>query len=157
MATDTHDGILTLVTNNRSPRVKCNSTTRAGKPCTNWAVRGATKCQVHGRGTSVEIITHARLQLTRDLIVDRLQKLAEPALARLHAIITSDDARTQDQLRAIEIVMDRVVGRKLDVDTNAGDELDLDAEIAAALGEVQGSGDEDLEEDDDAEPVADPE
>lgn len=147
----------------RSLKIKCARTTKAGTPCRNWAVTGSNACQAHlGVGTVRQQgleKAEERKEISRDLIVQRLYELVEPSVERLKAIITTDLApgmRVTDQLRAIEIVMDRTVGKKIEVGVEDTDEKDLDDEIEEAFGVVLGAtGSEDaaaeewLGEDDD--------
>jgi hypothetical protein len=77
-----------------------------------------------------------RKEITRDQIQARMFKLVEPAIKALEEIIAANDPRTRmtDRLRAIEILMDRTVGKKIEVGVEDTEEKDLDDEIASAFG-----------------------
>lgn len=124
-----------------APKVKCNGTTRAGKPCSKWAIKGGNVCELHG-GAAPQVQRKAQENQAqvRAQLVDHLFELVKPSIERLKAIIEHGDARPADQLRAIEIVMDRTVGKKVEVSVDDTDVEDLDREIETFMPELVATG-----------------
>jgi hypothetical protein len=121
--------------------IKCTRLKRDGNPCGNYAVRGSDRCSAHMgvgavRRQAQESATETQ-RLTREQLVEKLFALVEPSVKALEQIINAEGLnglRTTDRLRAIEIVMDRTVGKKIEVGVDDTDEKDLDDEINEAFG-----------------------
>lgn len=136
-------------------KVKCNARSkRTGKECSNWAVIGSPTCRMHSgqkQGVGVreqgeETLTPAqRTARGQERMKARLAELGDIAVKTVQEILESSETRATDRLRAAEMVMDRFVPKKSEVEVTQHEALDLDAEIEEALGEapMQSTGTDD--------------
>lgn len=127
---------------------KCGGTSkRTGKPCQNWALPGGSVCRMHGGGRrgvggslrnddGEQLTPSQRAKRNQDRIKERLAELGDQAVQTVKDILESDQARATDRLRAAELVMDRFVPKKAEVEVSQHEAADLDAEIEEALGET---------------------
>lgn len=125
-------------------QVKCAARSkRTGQPCRNRAVTGQRTCRMHGgdkaRGEELLAAQATEAVSTRlDRLVEareRLESLVNRAVDAVVNVMENDDARPADRMKAAEMILDRSLPRKLEVEPH--DELrDLDSEIAEELGEV---------------------
>jgi hypothetical protein len=116
-----------------------------GIRCANEAVPGSTLCRIHGGVDPATLHpddprTEGSSAKDRAERIDRvrmyLELAATSAVAAIQAVVESDDSRPQDRLKAAEIILDRTVGRQIQMEREDAEERDLDAEILAAAASV---------------------
>lgn len=113
-----------------------------GIRCGNEAARGTTVCRFHGASNSPHPDDNrgftrgegpgtsgrqARIERVRT----HLEYAAETAVLVVQQIAEDEEARTQDRLKAAEIILDRTVGKTMQLEREDAQERDLDQEILA--------------------------
>lgn len=134
-------------------RPRCTATSSTGHRCGNAVERGTTVCRFHGASDSrhpddpregSEGPGTAGRQQRIERVRQSLEYAAGAAVLAVQSILENEDARPQDRLKAAEIVLDRTVGRTIQVEKEDAAERDLDQEIlqiAADLGATGTDGD----------------
>lgn len=136
-----------------SQQVKCGakSRTRGGAPCRAWAVRGRTRCRMHG-GKSLRGADHPNWKdglysqaLPQDVATAARRALADPTLRDMRQAIALTDARIVERLRDLHVGAgnwDAVTNALARLRT-AGDDLNVtrkaldDIEAAATAGRTR--------------------
>jgi hypothetical protein len=147
------DGVLTPEDLTLNGRPRCFTRNRAGVRCGNEALPGSTVCRFHTRGTQVHSETGIEVDemgSTRSVAVARqaridavrthLELTAQAAVMAVESILEDEAARPQDRLKAAEIVLDRTVGRTLQLEREDAQERDLDKEILAIAETLDATG-----------------
>lgn len=123
-------------------RVKCaGKSKRTGKPCENYAVRGKTVCRMHNAASQkpLDELVASAAEVRLDRLAQarqRMESLVDRAVDSVVNVMENDEARASDRLKAAEMILDRSLPKKLEVESH--DQLrDLDDEIATELGEVR--------------------
>lgn len=125
--------------------VRCHATSkRSGEGCRNWAVKGALVCRMHGVGGHVEEDEveglhpqdprKARAARVNELR-DKLAQLGDEAVAAVQRVMHDPEAKPSEVLKAAELVLDRFVPKKAEVEVHDTEVRDLDEEIAEAITE----------------------
>jgi len=123
-------------------RPRCTQNSRqTGERCGNAAVPGTHVCRFHGASGKIldddDLTRPNGNQATRaraeriELIRQHLELTAQAAVLAVQAILEDEDSRPADRLKAAEIVLDRTVGRHLQLEKEDLEERDLDEEILA--------------------------
>lgn len=111
---------------------QCQATAAyTGERCKRMSVAGAYVCSKHGGMLpSVRRKAAERMESLREQFV----MLASPALHAVRDILEDPDARPADRLKAAELVIDRLVAKRIETEVIEESERDLDEEIRKALG-----------------------
>lgn len=126
-------------------KIKCTAMTVAGIRCDKWAVQGATVCATHGGAapqvgyntdpeTGKKLTSYQKWRRNQEVMKERLAELGDQAVATVQQVLEHGD-RSQDRLRAAEMVLDRFVPKKSEVEVSQHEERDLDLEIEQAIAE----------------------
>ncbi len=91
--------------------------------------RGLKALKVNGRPKTLG----EQLQAAKD----RMVGLADVAMQTVEEILQDPLAKSADRLKAAQMVLDRAVAQRIEVEQASGDVRDLDAEIEEALAEVR--------------------
>lgn len=119
-------------------RPRCTSdSTVTGVRCGNESVKGTTVCRFHGAShghhpddtANSEGPGTAGRQARIDRVRTQMEYAAMGAVLAVQGILEDDEARPQDRLKAAEIVLDRTIGRTLQIEAQDAQERDLDQEI----------------------------
>ena len=137
-------------------KVRCRAKKRNGDQCTQWAVRGALVCRMHG-GSAPHVIENARRRMgdAEDLVHARVLELAKPAIDRLAAIMSGQvedvEVKASDMIRAAERILDQAgyqITKRSEIELHAQRaEADLDKEIEEELGYLPTGTDGETEDD----------
>ncbi len=127
-------------------RKQCHGETTRGDRCSFNAQLGSDFCKIHERvvmreqqpETEAERITRG-LTLAEKLEAAKQQMigLADVAMRTVQEILESPTAKEADRLKAAQMVLDRAVAQRIEVEQASSDVRDLDAEIEDALAEVR--------------------
>ena len=127
----------------KAQRRKCVATAKStGLPCAAYACINSVVCQKHG-GLAPQVQNKAKerqddIQVT---VLERMELLVPKAMERAEKILLDDDARASDHLKAIEMVLDRFVARKVHAEVTDDREVrQLDQEIASLIAEEEETG-----------------
>lgn len=132
-------------------RVRCTATSKGtGTQCKLWATRGMHVCRIHGGGGAVKHpdephaehhpATTAAQRI--EAVKERLTELGDQALATVSEVLIGKividgvevpTAEAKDRLKAAEMVLDRMVGRKIETATDPEEHKEMDAKIEAVM------------------------
>ncbi len=134
-------------------KVRCAKVAKStGQQCSLWAIRGSSVCQVHGGGGS-GIRPPGEHRNARTAAADRLNELRSKMLDLGPLAVTTvtevmrggeveiagqrvplPPAEPKDRLKAAQMVLDRLIPTKVDLDAGSvAEHRDIDAEIEAEL------------------------
>jgi hypothetical protein len=128
---------------------RCVYTKRdTGIRCANEAVLGTTVCRFHGAKLNPHpddpnpgaggAARESRIEAVRT----HLELAAQSAAMAVQFILEDEMSRPQDRLKAAEIVLDRTVGRHVQLEKENAAERDLDKEILAIAESIAPTGTE---------------
>lgn len=122
-----------------------------GKRCGNAVERGTTVCRYHGASNAHHPDFNGGTQegpgsAGRAQRIERVRMALEygamSAAIAVTSILESEDARPQDRLKAAEILLDRTVGRTIQLEKEDASERDLDQEILQIAADLGATGTE---------------
>lgn len=134
-------------------RVRCMAVAKqTGIRCGNEVVRGSHVCRYHGAGGKPKhpddpghenhggtVARTRRIEAVRT----HLELTASAAVLAVQSILENEDAKPGDRLKAAEIVLDRTVGRHIQLEKEDLEERDLDEEIFALTEAIELTGTDD--------------
>lgn len=119
------------------PRCTARSKTN-GVRCANAVVPGSHVCRYHGAGgkpkhpddpaADKDVATRSRA-VRIEAVRTHLELTAQSAVLAIESVLEDENAKTSDRLKAAEIVLDRTVGRHVQLEKEDIEERDLDEEI----------------------------
>lgn len=130
-------------------QIRCVAMARVrGERCTKPAAPGLTVCRYHGGGGAIKhpddpaAETHpATVGRARVLEAARshLEQSAAKAARALDAMLDDESLKAGDRLKAIELVLDRTVGKQIALEKVDNAKRDLDAEILELVRQQTGT------------------
>lgn len=113
---------------------QCVRIKRDGNRCRLASIRGGTVCHKHsGAVSATRRAAKERIQELKDAVYELLPE----AIRVLEQLLQEGNPPTV-RLRAAEAILDKTLPKQFEIEQAKDDEVDLDAEIAAALGEASG-------------------
>jgi hypothetical protein len=123
-----------------SGQPRCMATSRKGVRCANAVVPGSHICRFHGAGgkpkhpddpnADRDGATKSRAHRI-EAVRQHLELTAQTAVLMIESVLEDENAKTSDRIKAAEIVLDRTVGRHVQLEKEDVEERDLDEEIFA--------------------------
>lgn len=137
-------GVPDLTVINGPWKQQCTATARhSGQRCRRWAAPGLNVCRNHGGGGKIKHpddpaakshpATMGRQRLER--IRERIQEMGDLAADTLAAVMQDLDAEPKDKLKAAEMVLDRLVGRKIEAEASPEERQDTVNEVMQLIRE----------------------
>jgi len=137
-------------------QVRCTARNQAGVRCGNKVVKGSHVCRFHGAGGvprhEDDLVTadgrtngagKARTERIEAIRL-HLELTAASAVMAVQSVLEDEMAKPSDRLKAAEIVLDRTVGRHLQLEREDLEERDLDEEIFALTESLHLTGTDDV-------------
>ena len=125
--------------------IRCTAKSKTNQErCRQPAVIGSNVCRYHGAGGQISHPDDPRPNartLARNRVLDavrlKLEELAEKAANALEEILDDSTAKPSDRLKAIELTLDRSVGKQISVEHADKVKRDLDDEILEIVNQLQ--------------------
>lgn len=122
-------------------RQQCEGTTKAGRRCSFNAPEGMRHCKLHSSDEEpVAVEEHVKkMSMAEQLKAaeQQIMDLVPIAMQALVDVLTGEDTKPADRIKAAQMVIDRSVAQRIQVENVTSDTRDLDVEIEEALAEVR--------------------
>lgn len=129
-----------LVALNNGARRQCKEIAeRTGEQCLIRAQEGSEYCWRHNPDRTRKVVEPSKMSMAEQLKAaeQQIMDLVPIAMQALVDVLTGEDTKPADRIKAAQMVIDRSVAQRIQVETVNSDTRDLDSEIEDALAEVR--------------------
>lgn len=119
---------------------QCEGTTKAGSRCRFNAQQDSLWCGMHKPAGEAQKDKEAKKMTMAEQLKaaeQQIMDLVPVAMQALVDVLTGEDTKPADRIKAAQMVIDRSVAQRIQVETMTTDVRDLDDEIEEALEEVR--------------------